>query len=214
MADLKDGKVEGADAVQVAEPTTPTQPVKTYTQEELDTAVGKGRASTQSQLSLVQAEVNKLKTEGVSAKAENAARLAQIQAMQKEVDEALVDDPERRKAYVSRIASLEREQKVSEREAAAEAKLYEGELKIWQAGMGLKAQQLATEFPGLSAAWLIETCQTEAEMEVKALRWKPEVTPVIEKKESKFDTGLSSGGNDLSGLSPTKKIEAGLMKMK
>ena len=179
---------------------------------ELDKALGKSTESLQRQATLSkQAEVA-AKAETEKFKTESASRFAYIESLKREVDEALVDDPEKRQAYISRIASLEREQKIAERESASEAKLYQAELRVWQAGMGLKAQQLALEFPGIDPKWLIEGSATEEEMEVKALRWKStKETKEPEKKdeEPKFDTGLSSGGS-LSDDALIKKSASGV----
>ena len=170
-------------------------PTLKYSEEDYERAVSKGVSkgleSTQRQLDLRQGEVQKLTAEVERHKAEIVVRDARIQAMQKEVDEALADDPEKRDAYISRIKALEREQKLAEKDAEATDKLYKAEIRLWQAGMGLKAQELVREFPNLNLNLkeLINTSATEEEMENKVLRLaskKPEKPP-------KFETGVSSG---------------------
>ena len=133
--------------------------------------------------------------------------------MQREIDEALADDPERRKAYIDRIKALDREQKIAKKNAEAEDKLYQAEIRVWQAGMGLKAQELAREFPSLNLDLkeLISTSATEVEMENKVLR-------LASKKETKeegtlkFESGISSGrgGTDYNNMSPSELIKLGI----
>ena len=178
-----------------AEPTTseaePT--IRTYDQKELDEAVGKGLATTQSQLSLAQTAVKSAKADADAAKASEKALTAQIEVMQKEIDEALVDDPERRKVYISRIEGLEREQKVAKREAEAEAKVYAAELKEHDLAMALRAKELMEE-TGIPLEQL-EGSLTQEELEIRALRFKVAKKPEVESgKEPQFDSGVSSGG--------------------
>jgi len=172
-------------------------PTLKYSEEDYERAVSKGVSkgleSTQRQLDLRQGEVQKLTAEVEQHKAEIATRDARIQAMQKEVDEALADDPEKRDSYISRIAGLEREQKIAKKDAEAAEKLYKAELMLWQAGMGLKAQELDAEFPSLNLNMkeLINTSATEEEMENKVLRLASKQEP---EKPPKFESGVSSGG--------------------
>ena len=179
-----------------AEPTTskaePT--IRTYTQKELDVAVGKGRSTTQSQLLLAETAVSSAKADADASKASVAALTAQMQVMEKEIEEALVDDPDRRKVYISRMAGLEREQKVAKREAEAEAKVYAAELKEHDLAMALRAKELMEE-TGIPLAQL-EGSLTQEELEIKALRFKVAQEPEVKKPEEtpQFDSGVSSGG--------------------
>jgi len=176
------------------------KPTLKYSEEDFQRAVSKGLEATQRQLDLRQAEANKAKAELEQHKAEIAARDAQIQAMQGEVDEALADDPDRRAAYINRTKALEREQKLAKKDADAEGKLYQAELKLWQAGMGLKAQELAREFPNLDLDLkeLISTSVTESEMENKVLRLASKQTKEEPDKALKFETGVSSSSGAIS----------------
>ena len=194
----------------VAEPTTPkVEPtIRTYTQKELDEAVGKGRSSTQSQLSLSQAEARKAVAEVEQHKAQIAARDARIQAMQKEVEEALADDPERRQAYVSKIASLQREQGITQREAEIESKRYEFELKEHNLRMAVKAKEVMekTSIP----LEQLEGSITEEELEVKGLRFQLTKEPA--EKTPKFDSAIPSGGG-LSDDEFERKMGSGELDM-
>jgi len=169
------------------------KPTLKYSEEDYQRSLSKGLQSTQKQLDLRLAEANKAKAEVEQYKAEIAAQQARIESMQTEIDEALADDPERRQAYTSRIKALEREQKLAKREAEAEDKLYQAELRVWQAGMGLKAQELAREFPALNLDLkeLISNSATEEEMENKVLRLQAKTEP---EKPPKFESVVSSGG--------------------
>ena len=225
MADLErvTAEAERVEPTLETERVKPTEPSQeptvgiTETEEfrqELRKALGKSTESINRQLSLSQAETRKSRADVEMHKAQIAARDAQLQGLKREVEEALVDDPEKRQAYISRIASLEREQKIADKDAKAEKKLYEAELKMWQAGMGLKAQELANEVSGLDPKWLIEGCSTEAEMEVKALRFKLTKEPEKQEpeKKQKFDSGISSGGGGMPELGKDK-IRAGWDKI-
>lgn len=177
-------------------------------------ALGKSTESLNKQLSLRDSETRAAKAEADRFKAESATRQAQIEVLQTEIEEALAEDPERRQAYISRIKGLERAQKIAEKEAKAEEKDYKAEVKLWQAAMGLKARELADEIPGLNVKELLETCKTEEEMEVKALRFrlaKGEEESKAEKvKTPKIDSGLSSGG--VMGLTALAKANEDFSK--
>ena len=177
------------------------KPTLKYSEGDFQRAVSKGLESTQKQLDLRQSEASKAKAEVEQHKAEIAARDAQIGAMQREVDEALADDPERREAYINRIAALDREQKIAKKNAEAEDKLYQAEIRLWQAGMGLKAQELDREFPhlNLNLKELISTSATEVEMENKVLRLASKKETREEEGETlKFESGISSGRGEIS----------------
>ena len=191
-------QTQAEDAKSTQEQKQPTMG-RVYSEEDFQRAVSKGLESIQKQLDLRQSEASKAKAEVEQHKAEIAARDAQIEAMQREIDEALADDPERRKAYIDRIKALDREQKIAKKNAEAEDKLYQAEIRVWQAGMGLKAQELAAEFPhlNLDLKELIANSATEEELEKKVLRLD-RVFQKAETKEAetipKFETGISSGG--------------------
>jgi len=190
-------QVEGTEpeVVQPTEPEPkPTESKAFATEADFQRAVSKGLESTTSKLSLAQAEAKKSQAAVEQHKAEVAQRDAYIELLKREVDEALTDDPERKQAYTSKLASLEREQKLAKKDADAEDKLYQAEIKVWQAGMGLKAQELDRKYPELKLELkqLIETCATEQEMELEVLKLKVEAGSKTE--PPRVESGLSSGG--------------------
>ncbi len=189
------------------EPTTPkVEPTISITETDefrhaLDKALGKGLASTQSQLSLSQSEARQFK-------AQLEARDAKIEAMQKEVDEVLVDDPEKRQAYISRIAGLEREQKIAEREYAVE-------LAEHKQRMDAKANEVMAR-TGIPVEQLLGSI-SEEEMELRATRYERDELKKSKEpeKEPKFESGVSSGGDaSWRNLSPDEKIARGLSRKK
>ena len=211
-------QVEGAKPTseKEAEPTTPkAEPtIRTYTQKELDEAVGKGRASTQSQLSLAKAGAIKAQAEAEEYKTNVQALETELQDLQRQHDDLaerqFADDPEARQAYVNRRAIADERRKIAKERADVERKLYDAEKLAWSVGMARKADALVKE-TGIDASEL-ETCQTEEEMEVKALRFQLTREP---EKTLKFDSGVSSGvGVDLEGLSARQLIQLGIDKRK
>lgn len=195
-AEPKVEEVEPTTEKKEVEPTTPkAEPtIRTYTQKELDEAVGKGRATTQSQLSLSQAKTKKVEAEVEEHKASVEAIEAELQDLQGRHDELVgkqfAEDPEARQAYVDRRAIAEERRKLAQDKKATEKKLYDAEKLAWSAGMARKADALVGE-TGIDASEL-EACQTEEEMEVKAVRFLLAKEP--EKKEPpKFDKGIPSG---------------------
>ena len=202
VEDLKgdETKVEGGKPTleKGEKPTIPeAKPtLKTYSQKELDEAVGKGRASTQSKLSLSQAESKKLQAEIERYKTENASQKAYTESLRKEVEEALADDPERKQAYTNRLAHLEREQELAKREQEAENKLYEAELKGYDLRMASKANEVIAKY-GIPLDQL-KDATTEEELELRGVNYKlaqlETKAPKKEEKPPKFESGISSGG--------------------
>jgi len=191
------------------EPTTgPEKPTVSITEskefrEAVDKAVGKGVSSIQSQLSLQRQAAETAKAEAEEHKANVAALTEELQDLRKEQDDLVskqfVDDPEARRAYVDRRGLADTKRELAKKTAEAERKLYAAEKLAWSAGMARKADALVKE-TGINPKEL-EECQTEEEMEVKALRFK--MTKEPEKKEPKkpgeeeeppkFDSLKSSG---------------------
>ena len=182
--------VELTSEEKVGESTTPEVEltIKSYTQKELDEAVGKGRASTQSQLSLAKVETERIKAEAAQYKAESDLRQAQIDVLTREVNEALADDPERRQAYTSRIANLEREQKLTAREAKTARQAEEAALDANAAMLQREAFKWARE-TGIPVEELDNL--NEAQMAERALRFQISKQP---EKTPKFIGGAPSGG--------------------
>jgi len=220
MEELKGTETQVERAGSTIEGAKPTEPKvePTYkTEADFQKAVSKGLEATTRQLSLAQAEAKKAIAEIEQHKAELAERNAYIDLLKREVDEALVEDPEKRQAYVSKLASLEREQKLTKKNAEAEDKLYQAEMRVWQAGMGLKAQEQMSKYPhlNLNAKELIETSATEGEIELEVLRRQNEYleTKQATGKEEplKIESGISSGrGINLNDLSASELIGLGI----
>jgi hypothetical protein len=197
-AEAKETQPEGG------EPTaTEAQPtVKTFTQEDFDRALGKSLESINQQLSLRQREMEAAKAEAEQRKIELDAANAQLKVLQEE-QEKLVrgqDDPELFKSYTDRVALALEKVAVAREKAEATAIKAEAERLAWAGKMAKRAIELAQE-SGIPASEL-EACQSEAEMEIKALRYKlskvaeakPEKKePEGEKTPPEFDGGVSSG---------------------
>ena len=199
VEDLKgdETKVEGGKPTleKGEKPTIPeAKPtLRTYSQKELDEAVGKGRASTQSQLSLSKAESKKLQAEIERYKTENASQKAYDESLRKEVEEALADDPERKQAYMNRLIHLQREQELAKREQEAENKLYEAELKGYDLRMASKANEVIVKY-GVPLDQLADAT-TEEELELRGVNYKLAQLETKEtEKTPKFESGISSGG--------------------
>jgi len=229
-------ELEGAKVpeAEVAEPTqeegekqtTPKEKPtvgKTYTQEELDKAVGKGLDSINRQLSEKAKALAAKDAELAEFKKTSSRQLEDLQAdfedMRKEHDEALkaVDDPDIKTSYTDRATLRKREREASRREKDAEDKLYKAEMLIFQQGLEAKAKILHEE-TGIPVKEL-EDCKTEDEMEVKSLRYRlthpdgEKAKDADDEKPPKFDSGLSSGKGDLSGLSTEDRLARALAKM-
>ena len=216
------GKEQETTAVQDVKPTSEqkvekqtTQKVEpTYTQKQYDEGVGKGSASINRQLSVSKAETKAAQAEVARYKADGDSYQERMQALTKEVEDALVDDPEKRKAYISNIASLEREQKLAKREAETEATRLANERSVTEVFMNRKIDTMVTE-TGVAREDLMD-CQNEAEVEAKALRFQIANPKESGKEEGtpEFDTTTSSGsgGVDLSKLSARELLVLGEKK--
>ena len=216
---VKDPQAEGAEPTQ-EEGTTPTTPEgeptveKTYTQSELDKAIGKGLESTNKQLSLREKAIATLTAELDELKSTSTAKIEDLQSnledIQDEHRDALkaVDDLDIKASYTDRTAMRKREREVARQEKIAEDKLKKAETLVYKQGLEAKAKLLHEE-TGIPLKELDE-CKTDDEMEVKSLRYQlshPNEKPQ-EKEESKFDSGISSGGGegDISKLPIDERI--------
>ena len=214
--------------VEEATPTTeekeekPTEPeekptVRTYTQEELDTAVGKGTASFQTQATIAkqatavaQANVEALKAAQV--KGEEDIRFLE-QKLEGLADERFAEDPEAVRGFKNTLAQELRERKLIAKEESL--KLVEAEQEGFRQAyvMGEKALELKKQYQIPSG--LLEACTSAEQMETIAKAF-PEVEEVKkEEPKPKFDSGLSSGtGVDLSKMSARELIQHGIDKAK
>jgi len=225
----KDPQVEVVEPTQETEVGNQTKPEaqptvgKTYTQEELDKAVGKGLESINRQLSeknkalsAKEAELEEAKKTSTRQLEDLQGELEDIRAEHLEAIKAL-DDDDVKKSYTDRATLRKREREAARREKDAEDKLYKAEMLVFKQGLEAKAKILHEE-TGIPIKELDE-CQTEDEMEVKALRYRlthPEGEKAKDDdddKSPKFDSGLSSGKADLSSLSPEDRLARALAKM-
>jgi len=195
-----------AEAVKPTEPKEESTVPKTYTEEdfrrEVDKGVSKGIRTLEQQVSAERKATATAKAEAEAARVEGEARLAHIEALKREVEEALDEDPDRKKAYINRLANLEREQKVANREAAAARMEKAAATKAQELEMAMAARELMEE-TGIPLKEL-EGCETKAEMKIKALEYKLANQPEIEKAPQKFDSATSTGSG---GGIPTDMVQ-------
>jgi len=217
-----ESKEEGAVQTPKEEGAEPTQPekeptVKTYTEEDFQRAVSKGLESITRQLDLQRAEASKHRAEAESHKAALTAVQTELQEIQSQFDDLAnrqFEDPEDKRAYLAslqdRRALAKEKARIALEKAEAEAKLYDAEKLAWQVRMTQRASELVRE-TGIDLAEL-ESCQTEEEMEVKALRFKLEQgVKEPEKETQKFDSLAGQGAaENWRDLSPTDKLRKGL----
>lgn len=230
------GKLEGTQApeAEVAKPTQETEGEKqteqgnestvekTYTQSELDKALGKGLESINRQLSERNKALAAKNTELEDFKKTSSRQLEDLQAdfddTKSEHQEAIkaLDDPDIKTSYTDRTSLRKREREAARREKDAEDKLNKAEKLVFQQGLEAKAKILHEE-TGIPVKELDE-CKTDDEMEVKALRYRlthPTENKAEEDGEEspKFDSNASSGGTNLSNLSSEERLERALKKM-
>lgn len=185
--------VEGAE-IKDAKPTEPTaEPtVRSYTQKELDEAVGKGLSTMQSKLSLQTLETSKLKAEAESTKASFKGLEDELGDMRKQhddlVEKQFADDPDARKAYIDRRAIADERRQLLKDKVEVERKRFETAEKEVELRLNKKRDVLAKE-TGIDAKELEGL--DEVSMVEKALRFKKEPEVV---KETKFDSALGGGG--------------------
>jgi len=186
-------QVEGAEKATTpsAEPTT-----RMYSQKEYDEGVGKGRASTQSQLSLSQAETRKLQATIEGYKTSVSSIEADLQELQKQYDDLVQKqfegDPEARRAYIDRRAIADGQRKLAKEKAEAENMLYEAEKIKWQADMDIEANKWMAK-TGIDINEFVG-CVTKEDIKVKALEFQLAKEAEKSEKTPKFDSGISSGG--------------------
>ena len=210
-AETKVEVVESTSEEKGAEPTTPkAEPTvgKTYTEKdfrhELDKALGKGLESINKQLSLREKALVAKSAELEEFKSTSSAKLEdlkdELEDTRKEHDQALktLNDSDVREAYMDRATLRKREREAARRETDAENKLKKAEKLIHNQGLEAKAKILHEE-TGIPLKEIAE-CETEADMEVKSLRYKlshpdeKETEKPQETETPKFDSGTSSGG--------------------
>ena len=193
MTQGTEAKVEGVEqAKKQAEPIQlekePTG-AKTYTEEDFQRAVSKGLESIQRQLDLRNAEAKKAESQVKSKEADLKALQEDLTELQK----LKLDDPELMETYTSRKAIRDAQREVDKAKAELEDQRYEAEMQQWKARMDARAIELVKE-TGIDINEFVG-CQTEEEIEAKALRWEKthKSSAKEEEKPPKFDTGISSG---------------------
>jgi len=217
----KDPQAEGDEPTPSGEGAEPTGPEgeptvgKTYTEtefrHELDKALGKGLESLNRLLSKRDKDITAKSAEIEDLKSTTSGRiddlLAELEDTRREHQQALqaVDDPDVKKSYSDRVTLAKREREAARREKDAEAKLYKAEMLVHTVGLEAKAKALHDE-TGVPIKELSD-CNTEDEMEVKALRYQvanaisgkqPQSKETPSKGEKpKFDSGASSGSGGL-----------------
>jgi len=183
----------------------------------LDEALGKGLASTNKQLSLQKAEAEKHKSAAEQYKTELDILNTQVQELQSDykrmMEERFTDDPEARRAFLDRTAIADEKRQLAKEKAEAKKALYDAEMLAYAVRMGQRAQELHEE-TGIDIKDL-EECQTEEEMEVKALRFK--LTQAPEKPEEPAPplfAGAGGGGKgkDISRMTADEKLAEGFKK--
>jgi len=139
---------------------------KTYTEEEFQKAQsGWGR-----QVTLAKAEVKQVKAEALEAKLLKDQAEAELVAIQREHEDMLTDDPEKRQAYSDRRAIARAKADLARKEAELQRKDYEAEQKIQSAALAVKAVEVSRE-TGIPISEL-ENCSTEAGMENAGLKFQ------------------------------------------
>ena len=196
---------------QKVEPTEKTRTEDEY-KVAVSTGVSKGLESITTQLNLRDTAIKSAESNAKQYKAESATRQAKLDVLNKEITAALSEDPERRDAYMSRVAILEGEQKLAEREATANAKLEDAEKLAWLGAMALKSIELKGKFQVPQE--VLDTCVTEEQMDTIAKAF-PEVKAAEDEKKTTFDSiSSSTTGVDISAMSPTEKIAYALAHSK
>jgi len=213
-----DTKVEGVErAEKQAEPIQSQEKStgKTYTEEDFQKAVSKGLESIQRQLDLRKAEADKYRAEADSHKSSTESLGLEIADLKQEIETITqsIEDPDIKTGILSKRALAEEKRQLTKAKAEAEAKLYEAEKLAWSARMAQRAESLHKE-TGIEVSEL-EECQTEEEMEVKALRAMLAKSKETKEEPPKFAGGGSGkGGDSWRDLSPEGKIAFGLRNKK
>lgn len=174
-----------------AEPTVG----KTYTQGELDKAVGKGIATVQQQLTLSKGRADQ-------AEAELAEIRDKVSILEKELNEK---DPGAIDFLEQEFAEAEKQRDLAQRESSLSEGTKELEKKKTKLGQREKILDMVEVAKAVMRKTgvpleVIENCRTPEELEVKALQWKAQKLQndleEIEEREPPptFDTGISTGG--------------------
>jgi len=206
--------VEGAEATSKEElkPTQkePEPTVGKFTQEDVNKAVGKGLSSIQQQLSLSNAEKDRIQAEAEQHKAERAYAEAERDLLRQQLD--TIDDPEVREALLDKRKRLEDDLRAKKRDTDF-AKREEAVQKAeFESRMNRKAAEVM-QSTGIPLEGL-KGCATEHEIELRGDLFKAKKAAEKETPPTPpVDSGVSTaGGVDWRGLSPDDKIRRGTNK--
>ncbi|MAF43119.1 MAG: hypothetical protein CMI54_02970 [Parcubacteria group bacterium] len=201
--EVVDPEVEEVEPTSKVEEAKPTEPavkptVRTYSQDELDKAVGKGTASIQTQATIARQEAVAAKAELEAQKAAQTKREDDIQFLEKKLDsladERFSEDPETLKGFKNTLAMELRERKLVAKDEAL--KLVEAEQEGFRQAYRLGEKNLEIKKKYEVPAGVLEACTNEEQMETIAKAF-PEIgeTKVEPEKKPKFDslTGTGSG---------------------
>jgi len=214
---------QGTEEEKQTEPKEESTVERTYTQKELDKALGKGLETMNRQLSERDKAIAATKAELEAIKKTSSRQVADLQSdiedLKSEHDQAIraLDDPDIKTSYTDRVALKKKEREAARKLEDATDKLTKAEELVYKQGLEAKAKILHEE-TGIPVKE-INDCLTEDEMEVKALRYQlthpteGKTEDEDEDKSPKFDSGLSSGKADLSGLSQEERLARALAKM-
>lgn len=176
---------------------------KTYTQKELDKAVGKGVSSIQSQLTLSQTEAERAREAHDQLQQELQALK---EAHEKLVEKQFADEPEAFEGYKKTKAIEAKEKEIARREAEVERNRIEAESLRWAINMKTKADELRQQY--VVPVEVLEFCTTEEQMEKIAKSFPTRESVEEEKKEPapKFDSGVSTGSGGKISLDAQRKM--------
>ncbi|KKK69057.1 hypothetical protein LCGC14_2937850 [marine sediment metagenome] len=188
----------------------------------LQTGVSKGLESIQRQLDIRRTETDTAKSETGKEKSVRQGLELELKDLHDEIlaITSAIEEPAVKKGALSKSALGDERRRVIRITAEAEQKLADVEVKTWRLGMDAMGKKLVTE-TGIDINEFIG-CKTEADMEVKALRYsianpkKSDEKEESEEKETKdkFAGGGTSGGKTFKELSPEDKISRVLNKLK
>lgn len=175
--------------VKPTQPEAKDAPLGKYTEEEFQKAQsGWGR-----QVTLSKAETEKVKAELDEAKLIREQAEAELSTLQREHEDLLADDPEKRRAYIDRQAISRAKVEHVQKETELKRREFEAEQKIQSASLAVKAVEVSRE-SGIPISDL-EDCKTEEAMENKSLKFQ--IAKLGEAKEPdettlKIDTAIST----------------------
>lgn len=211
--------VKGEAAPTEKEVKGPTSP-KTYSQKELDSAVGKALATVNQQLATQKAESEKLRTELASIETSKESMVDELQEIRAEHERLLGEsDPDALKGYKDTQKLRIEARKVQDHIKALErreAELVSREYDLEQKGMKVQLANKAMELSNETGIPLerLKDCESEDKMEIALLRWQVEqqTSPKKEEKPSeatpRLDSGITTGGGEFPEHPTAEELES------